>query len=176
MKPKLGLALLVGALGLVGVVAATNGGGVMEQVFGRWFKLRELIATRHPVDNTPSEQAVANLKRLVADVLDPLREALGRPMRITSGFRSAEVNRLVDGAAQSQHLRGEAVDFKVDGVPSADVVAFLVRLALPFDQAIWYDPSRGGHVHVSHTLTRNRGEVLHARAGGGYVPWTAGVA
>ena len=148
----------------------------MEQVFGRWFKLRELIATRHPVDNTPSELALANLKRLVSDVLDPLREAIGRPMRITSGFRSAEVNRLVDGAAQSQHLRGEAVDFKVDGVPSADVVAFLVRLGLPFDQAIWYDPSRGGHVHLSHTAGRNRGEVLHASAGGGYVPWTAGVA
>ena len=175
MKPAVGLAFLVGALGLVGVVAA-NGGGIMELVMGRWFKLRELIATRHAVDNTPSDAAVANLKRLVADVLDPLRDAIGKPIRITSGFRSAEVNRLVDGAALSQHLRGEAVDLKVDGMRSSDVVALIVKLGLPFDQAIWYDPERGGHVHVSHTAGRNRGEVLHARVGGGYVPWAVGVA
>ena len=170
MRPRVGVALVVGALGLVGLAAA--GGDVMEDLLGRWFRLREFIATRHAVDNTAPAWAVENLRRLVATTLDPLRDALGRPIRVTSGFRSVELNRAVDGAAQSQHTRGEAVDFKVDGVASADVVDAIVRLGLPFDQVIWYAAERGGHVHVSLTGGGNRGEVLHAPAGGGYVPWT----
>jgi hypothetical protein len=55
---------------------------------------------------------------------------------------------------------------------SADVVAHLVRSGLPFDEAIWYDPERGGQVHLSFRAGRNRGKVLHAVAGGGYEPWT----
>lgn len=175
---RAGVTLMFAFAGLVGVVGlSAAGGSLMDEVLGRWFRLREFLATRHPVDNTPPPWAVDNLRRVVVTVLDPLREALGRPIRVTSGFRSDELNRLVDGAPRSQHTRGEAVDFKVDGMPSSEVATRLVRLGVPFDQVIWYDPSRGGHVHVSLRSAGNRGEVLHAPAGGGYVAWSpAGVA
>ena len=62
------------------------------------------------LDNTPGERERLALLALVEKVLDPLREALGEPIRITSGYRSPELNRLVGGVPTSQHLKGEAAD------------------------------------------------------------------
>ena len=73
-----------------------------------------------------------------------------------------------------QHVRGEAADIKVPGTSSEEVVRVLVHSGIPFDQAIWYAPERGGHVHVSYTARRaNRRQTLHAPASGGYIGWTA---
>jgi hypothetical protein len=140
-----------------------------------WSELtRSTAAHRLGLDNTPPPDAISALQRLVVAVLDPLRARVGRCVRITSGYRSEAVNRAVGGSRTSQHMAGEAVDLVVPGIHSRDVVAAIVRSGLPFDQAIWYDPERGGHVHVSHTTSRaNRGEVLHAPAAGGYRTWNA---
>ena len=145
----------------------------MDEMLGRWFRLREFVATRRRVDNTPPPWAVDNLRQLVAEVLDPLRDAVGAPVRVTSGFRSEQLNRLVRGEETSQHLRGEAVDFKVDGLTAADVVALILRLGLPFDQLIGYAPERGGHVHVSWSGVGLRRSVLWAPLEGGYVAWAS---
>ena len=108
------------------------------------------------------------MQLLVANVLDPLRQALGRPVRITSGYRAPLVNRAVEGSATSQHLLGEAVDLTVDGLSAVSLATLIVQLRLPFDQVTWYAPARGGHVHVSFTEKRgNRRQTLHAPAGGG---------
>ena len=147
---------------------------------GRWFSWRELTASttaqRLRLDNTPPPQAQHALRTLTSHVLDPLRESLGRPVRVTSGYRSPVVNHLVGGDLHSQHRRGEAVDLLVEGLSARQLAAHLLELELPFDQLIAYAPERGGHVHVSLTARRpNRGEVLWASASGGFVDMGATV-
>ena len=176
-----GLLLGLGVLG-VGVVAlAAAGGETVKQGLGRFFSWAELTgstaARRLGLDNTPTPEAQAAMRALVADVLDPLRERLGRPIRVHSGYRAPAVNRAIDGAATSQHMRGEAVDIHVDGMPAEALATFILRSGLPVDQVIWYAPERGGHVHVSYTRARpNRRQAMHAPAGGGYLAWAPGAA
>ena len=178
--------LLLGGLGALGILflAAASGtetarriGGIVQGHVGRFFSWAEMVtsstARRLGIDNTPPPEAQARLQRLVADLLDPLRARLGRPVIVTSGYRAPALNRAIKGSPTSMHMDGEAVDFKVPGLASRDVVAFVARSGLPFDQAIWYDPERGGHVHLSYTTRRaNRRQVLHAPASGGYVAWS----
>ena len=74
------------------------------------------------IDNTPPSSAVKALNDLVDNVLDPLREAWGGPIRVNSGYRCPELNRIVGGTPTSQHQRGEAADITV-GSPSAATAA-----------------------------------------------------
>lgn len=81
------------------------------------FTLQELTrsatARRLGIDNTPPDEAVKNLTALVDNVLDPLREAWGSPIHVNSGYRCPALNRAVNGAPHSQHMRGEAADITV---------------------------------------------------------------
>ena len=81
---------------------------------GRYFTLSELThsltAQAHSIPNVPTAEALKNLEQLVCNVLDPLRQRWGVPIRVTSGYRSAALNRKVGGSATSYHLRGMAAD------------------------------------------------------------------
>ena len=170
------LVLGLGAAALLAALALrprTPASGLTGPV-GRWFSWEELTASataqRRRLDNTPPPEAQQALRTLVEQVLDPLREQLGRPVRVTSGYRGAEINRAVGGAPHSQHVLGEAVDLVVDGLTSRQLASALLDAGLPFDQLIAYAPERGGHVHVSVTTRRpNRMQVLWAPAGGDFV-------
>jgi hypothetical protein len=173
------LLLLAAAGGGSPAAGAQRVGGLVQGQLGRFFSLAELTASgaasRLGLDNTPPPEAQRAMQLLVATVLDPLRTSLARPVRITSGYRTPAVNRAVSGSPTSQHMLGEAVDIKVDGMAAEALAAAIVALGVPFDQVIWYAPERGGHVHVSFTAKRaNRRQTLHAPAGGGYVPWSPG--
>lgn len=78
------------------------------------FTLEELIASenakRRNINNTPDQEQIKNLKRLCREILQPIRDRLQRPLIITSGFRSPELNKVVGGAKTSQHQDGEAAD------------------------------------------------------------------
>lgn len=128
-------------------------------------------AEEQNLDNHLSDEAIKNILALSRNVLDPIGDAVGGRARITSGYRSPSVNAAVDGAEKSQHMNGEAVDIKVDGMAALDLARLVAGLGVPFDQIIWYHPDRGGHVHVSHRTSGNRGKTLHAPARGGYVSW-----
>ncbi len=174
-------------VGLVAALAATGGGqavvqgaqrvgGLVKGQIGRFFSWAELTvssaAARLGLDNTPTPEAAQAMQALVSNVLDPLRTGLGRPVRVTSGYRAPPVNKAVGGAESSQHMSGEAADIKVDGVAAEALATAIIQLGLPFDQLIWYAPERGGHVHVSFTNKRpNRRQTLHAPVGGGYIAW-----
>ena len=133
------------------------------------FSLAEFQVTNTGLPNVAGPVARERLRALCDEVLEPLREDLGQPVHVTSGYRSQAVNDAIGGSKTSQHMQGEAADIAVDGVPALNIAAAIVHLGLPFDQVIWYDVERGGHVHVSHTSRRpNRGQVLHAPAAGGY--------
>lgn len=181
IPPVWGLAAL--GVGAAALLVLGGGAGVAAVALtpgrvGRNFTLRELSASdtarRLGLDNTPPPEAVANLERLVRYVLDPLRDAVGRPITITSAYRSPQVNLAVSGTAIGPHSMGEAADLMVRGLVAEEVARLIVRLGLPFDQLIWYAPERGGHVHVSLTVRRpNKGETLYAPPGTGYTRWTA---
>ncbi len=188
MSRALAIAAGVGVVGLGTLILLSLGDSPMPATSpalpapigqpGRYFSWAEFTqsgtASRLGLDNTPTLDAQLRIRQLCETVLDPLRLHLGRPVRITSGYRSPAVNKALKGASStSQHMVGEAADIKVDGIAAEKLATIIVQLGLPFDQVIWYAPSRGGHVHVSHATKRaNRGETRHAPAGGGYPAWS----
>lgn len=122
-------------------------------------------AARSGLKNAPDALQIESLRRLCKNVLEPLRERVKRPVVVSSGFRSATVNRRIGGSARSQHCRGEAADFTIPGMSVEDVVALIRAMNLPFDQLI---DEFGAWVHVSHSRTgKQRGQVMTARRVGG---------
>ena len=134
----------------------------------KYFTIQELTASatakRKCIDNTPDAKAVASLTALVANVLDPLREAYGKPIVVTSGYRCPKLNRAVGGAARSQHTNGEAVDIRTlsDRTwENRQLFELIQKLKLPYDQLI--DEYNYDWVHVSFVEGKNRRQVLHVR-------------
>lgn len=104
------------------------------------FTLAELTASqtaaRKGLDNTPPPAVLANLK-LTALGLEGVRMLLGAPISISSGYRSPAVNKAVGGAANSQHLTGQAVDFICPGFGKPEaVVRTIIASGMKFDQII----------------------------------------
>ncbi len=132
----------------------------------KYFTIQELTksatAQRKGIDNSPSVQVRANLTALVEKVLDPLREAYGKPIVVTSGYRCEKLNRAVGGAASSQHVKGQAADIRsVQDTPEENKKLFdlIVKLGLPFDQLI--NEYGFDWVHVSYG-PRHRRQKLKA--------------
>lgn len=120
--------------------------------------VRSSTAQRMSIDNTPDAEVIENLRNLCTKVLEPLREHLGQPVVITSGFRSKRLNETVGGVKNSQHLRGEAADLMVEGEKQArDWIRWMMDF-LEFDQLILEKKGKKVWVHVS--LKRNRQQVL----------------
>lgn len=113
-------------------------------------------AEKSGISNTPDINSLDNLLELVFYVLQPIREKLGKPMIITSGFRSVKLNNLVGGVSNSQHLYGQACDFVVNGMSPAQVVEFVKNSGIEFDQLI----DEGSWTHISFNKGHNRKQVL----------------
>lgn len=125
------------------------------------FTLEELTATATGLDNTPPPEAVERLRALTVRVLQPARDALDIPLRVTSGYRNEKVNRLAGGAAHSQHTRGEAADLTCED--NARLFRHLCDTA-DYDQLIWEhgDLHCPAWIHVSYAGKGNRRETLQA--------------
>ena len=79
---------------------------------------KSATARKHGIKNTPPQEAVDNLKALCQGCLEPLREALGLPVVITSGYRTKALNSmLAHSSERSQHMLGQAADFYVGQSP-----------------------------------------------------------
>ena len=128
----------------------------------KYFTIQELshsdTAVARGIDNCPTAEAIHNLTKLVENVLDPLREKYGKPIRISSGYRGAILNRSVNGATSSQHRVGEAADITVGSKEENRKLFEIIRLELPFDQLI--DERDFSWVHVSFREGINRKQVL----------------
>lgn len=79
---------------------------------------------------------IPNAKHLAETILQPLREYLMRPIQVTSGYRSAWLNRKVGGSKSSQHVLALAADIVIDGMAPMDVCNVIDRIGLPYDQCI----------------------------------------
>lgn len=120
------------------------------------------VAEKHQVKNIPDDaqlsQVLENIKALVLNVLDPLRARIGRPIIITSGYRSKRVNELVGGSIFSQHMSGKAADIRVQGYTpeQMDMVYCMIQMYYGFDQLILY-PYKN-IIHISWNGEKNRQE------------------
>lgn len=147
------------------------------------FKLREFTesatAKKHGIDNRPTPEVVENLRRLCTHTLEPLREKLGLPIIITSGYRTKELNDIIVHASRkSQHMEGRAADFyvaqgpvqgsRVQGSRELLIQAFRLIITEPeidFDQLIIYPT----FIHVSYvSKERNRHQITKANGNGTY--------
>ena len=121
-------------------------------------------AAKNGIKNEPASdergKVMVNIKLLVDNVLDPIRDMVCAPVIITSGFRSPQVNRLVGGVYNSQHMSGCAADFHVKGFTRSMMYKVFVDIfnTMDFDQLIYY-PSKN-IIHVSYVENCNRHEAL----------------
>ena len=133
------------------------------------FTLDELCASATAkakgIINKPDVSQIINLVYLGAYVLEPLRVALGEPIKISSGFRCQALNKAVGGVANSQHCKGQAADLCIDGDMDKGKRWFdYIRKHLDFDQLIWEHNAQGVYwVHVSFVhpdFGKNRRQVI----------------
>jgi len=135
------------------------------------FSLEELTfsitANNHGINNTPNAEAKACLKRLAVEVLQPIREAWGQPIVVTSGYRCAKLNAAVGGVKGSQHLLGQAADIKATNPKdNGKLHACIKRLVdsgkIQVGQLIWEYGSRTcpKWVHVSLPRTGKKNNQL----------------
>ena len=132
------------------------------------FKLSEFFvsstAAENGIKNEPTlderGRVMLNIKLLVDNVLEPIRDMVRTPIIITSGYRSPQVNKIVGGADNSQHMLGCAADFHVRGYNHSMMyeVFLYVFNTLEFDQLIYY-PSKN-IIHVSYVENCNRCEAF----------------
>lgn len=116
-------------------------------------------AEREGIDNAPDPMAVKNLFK-VAALMEQVRSALGaKPILVSSGFRSVQLNARVGGARTSNHMTGEAVDFRCPGFGTPlQISQAIVKSGIKFGQLLM----EGTWVHISLPDGNNDGEVLTA--------------
>ena len=133
------------------------------------FTLAELVksqtATRKGIRNEPSTEHIENLIDLAETVLQPVREHFGKPVAISSGYRSPELCEAIGSSAKSQHAKGEAADFEIPGVDNMQLATWISKNTI-FDQLIleYYEPGdpNSGWVHCSAVKEGSRAQVLKA--------------
>ena len=121
--------------------------------------LKSDIAERHNIYNVPTKEDLDNLLLLICNVLEPLRTYIGKPIIITSGYRNPRLNShpLIGGAPNSQHCKGQACDFVIQGMTPKQIVEKVIASGVPFDQVI---NERNCWVHISYNKGKNRKQVL----------------
>ncbi|PTE02718.1 D-Ala-D-Ala carboxypeptidase family metallohydrolase [Pandoraea apista] len=142
------------------------------------FTLDELThsqtADRRGIDNSASEDVVANLTRL-AQTLERVRVLLGsRPITISSGYRSPDLNRAVGGARNSAHLYGLAADFICPGYGTPlQICKAIAASGIDFDQLI--HEGTWVHLGLAQPSQKNRRQVLTANFSGGTATYREGL-
>ena len=133
------------------------------------FTLSELTksqtAVRKNIKNEPSTAHVENLIHLAETVLQPVRDHFGKPVVISSGYRSPELCEAIGSSSKSQHARGEAADFEIMGIDNMQLATWINKNT-NFDQLIleFYEPGdpNSGWVHCSAVKEGSRAQVLKA--------------
>lgn len=127
------------------------------------FSISELVksdvAKLHNIDNRPGLTELDNLLNLIFYCLQPIRDKLKKPMIITSGYRCPKLNShpKIKGAVNSNHLYGRAADFHVNGMTPAQVVDFILKTGIEFDElGNEYDK----WIHIAFRKNDNRHKVF----------------
>ena len=132
--------------------------------------LSEACVTSSMADNTPSQQAVANLKQVAEKVFQKCRDHFNKPLRVNSGYRSHIVNKNCGGAFNSQHLTGQALDLDFGNKADNKALFDYIRHNLMFDQCI--NEMDYSWIHCSYNGAFNRREVLEMKKVNGKSKYT----
>lgn len=129
----------------------------------KYFTIKELCdsdtARRRNIKNDPTAEIEKNLTALVDNVLDPLREAWGKPITVNSGYRCPALNRAVRGSVTSDHIKGFAADITAGTrAENKKLFQMILDLGLPFKQLI--DERNYSWVHVSYDPNNLRHQIL----------------
>jgi len=108
--------------------------------------------------NNPPPEAVRRLHMLCLRVLEPIRQRIGSPIVVTSGYRSLKLNRAIGGSDTSSHIDGQAADIYAAGMDAADLHALIIATVPEFDQI--YLHRKNNFVHVTYRVGANRNQVL----------------
>ena len=140
------------------------------------FTLNELVksntATRLGISNTPDKEGIIKLRLLVGELLQPIRDIIG-PIRVTSGYRSRELNYMIGSSNNSQHTKCEAIDiqhYKRGKMNNLVIYNTIINRGLEYDQCILEfgdstetdDPTNPAWIHLSYKATGNRRDLLVA--------------
>lgn len=131
----------------------------------KYFTIGELCKSDKALElriaNTPTDNAtIERMQVLMTECLDKVRELWGKPLGVNSGYRSAELNRAVGGAKNSQHLKGEAADITAGTKENnRKLFELIVASDIVFDQLI--DESGYKWLHISYCKNDNRKQILH---------------
>ena len=123
---------------------------------------RSNTAKRLGIDNGPNKKHLQSIQRLVTNLIQPMRDALG-PIRISSGYRNPNVNRAIGGSTKSQHCKGEALDLQFwdDGkISNKKLYDWVLSSNVEFDQMI--NEFDFAWIHISLKKEGNRNQVLEA--------------
>ena len=146
------------------------------------FSLAELTksetALRLGIENQPDDEQLNNLLLLCANVLQPIRDHYGKGVKVNSALRTIPVNRAVGSSDSSHHVKGQAADIEIPGVPNADLAEY-IRDNLPFTQVILEFYTRGvpdsGWVHVSYDPQNLKKQALTAVKENGKTVYLQGI-
>ena len=121
-------------------------------------------AKRLGIDNTPTPEHMHNILLIAEKVFEPVREHFGKPLYVSSGYRSETLNKAIKGSSRSQHCKGEALDLDAQvygGFTNKELFDY-IKDNLVFDQMIWEfgTDEEPDWVHVSYKKGKNRGEML----------------
>jgi len=126
---------------------------------------KSVTAKRLGIDNTPDDWTKENLRQVAINVFQPLRDAFGCPIYVSSGYRSAELNTAIGGSKRSQHVEGRALDLDADvyGRCTNAQIFNYIKDNLEFDQLIWEfgDESNPDWVHVSFVYDGDNRKRCH---------------
>lgn len=139
----------------------------------KYFTVAEMLksetADKNKIQNIPSVEVQQNIEELL-EVLDDLREFYGKPIKITSGFRCAELNKLVGGSPTSAHVIGYAADLQPIGDTfenfKASVLEWLNKSRVKFDQCIVEKSKSAQWVHFGlfNRKGQQRGQQFSLKA------------
>lgn len=131
-------------------------GTITKDFSYREFERSEVADAKHICNVITSFDVRDSIQALTENVLQPLRDAWGKPLKVNSGYRCKALNAAVGGVPTSQHVKGEAADIAA-GDP-VKLARLAVKLGLPFDQMILYPT----FVHFSHKLNgEQRGQICY---------------
>lgn len=131
-------------------------GTISKDFSYREFERSEVADAKHICNVITSFDVRDSIQALTENVLQPLRDAWGKPLKVNSGYRCKALNAAVGGVPTSQHVKGEAADIAA-GDP-VKLARLAVKLGLPFDQMILYPT----FVHFSHRLNgEQRGQICY---------------
>ncbi len=131
------------------------------------FSMEELVASNTArmkgIDNTPDKEVEARLVQLAQQVLQPLRDRYGKPIKISSGYRCKTLNKAIGGVSTSQHLKGEAVDINNGQIENKKLFLLASKMikegVITVGQLI--DEKGYKWLHISLPDNKHRNQILH---------------